>query len=279
MPRFSLALIIPLCFFAVSLTAQETLPGISVKNLSGQIIVSWVNDYKLPVANISIQRSYDSLKNYTTIGSVLNPQNIENGYADVKPPYNKMYYRVFVSFEGGTYVFSKITRPVKEIIQEEPVTKTADTVTTKAAAAGGIITEEPFNPFLVKDNWIAKPTTEQPKIKNGGIISKPQLPVLETKAEIITYPSRRIYTTKDNSIAIVLNEAETKRYTVKFFDENDVFLFELNKVTESYLIIEKVNFKHAGWFNFEVYESGKLVEKNKFYVPKDGKNQQVPGGK
>ena len=107
-----------LCFGASGAVAQDTLPRITVKNISGQIIVSWVNNYKAPVTAINIQRSYDSLKNYTTIGSVLNPQNFENGYADAAPPYNKMYYRVFVSFEGGTYVFSKVVRPVKEKLPE-----------------------------------------------------------------------------------------------------------------------------------------------------------------
>jgi hypothetical protein len=258
-------------FSAVAVNAQDTLPSITVKNISGQIIVSWINGYKMPVANISIQRSFDSLKNYTTIGSVLNPQNIENGYADVKPPYNKMYYRVFVSFEGGTYLFSKIVRPVKEIVMTaEPVAAVTDSITAKPA-------EDPFNPFLVKDNWIAKPNMEA-KAKNGGIQPKLQLPKLETNTEVITYPSRRIFTNKDNAVTIILPDAEIKKYMIKFFDENEVFLFELTKITESYLIIEKVNFKHAGWFHFEVYESGKLVEKNKFYVPKDGKNQQPPPG-
>ncbi|MFN8251513.1 MAG: hypothetical protein U0V75_06485 [Ferruginibacter sp.] len=274
MNRYSLAFTVALLLQAVSLTAQETLPGITVKNISGQIIVSWVNDYKIPVANISIQRSYDSLKNYTTIGAVLNPQNMENGYADVKPPYNKMYYRVFVSFEGGTYAFSKIARPVKEIIPEPVITNDrTDTSKTGAAGAGGIVKEDSYNPFLVKDNWIARPAGEPGKIQNGGIAGKPQLPKLETNTELITYPSRRIYTSKDNNIVIALPGAETKKYTVKFFDENDNPLFELNKITEAYLIIEKVNFVKSGWYHFDVYENGKLIEKNKFFVPKDGKNQ------
>lgn len=274
MPRRSILLTIIISVLALTAAAQETLPGITVKNIGGQIIVSWVNNYKTPVANISIQRSFDSLKNYSTIGSVLNPMNIENGYADVKPPYNKMYYRVFVSFEGGTYAFSNVERPVKEIIPETVIT--ADTAKAGAAGVGGIVTQEPFNPFLVKDNWIAKPNAK-PEIKNGNIITKPSLPPLETNKEVITYPSRRIFTNKDNAVTITLANAETKKYTVKFFDENEVFLFELNKITESYLIIEKVNFKHAGWFYFEVYDAGKLIERNRFFVPKDGKNPQVPG--
>lgn len=271
MPRHSLLLTVSISLLALKAAAQETLPGITVKNIGGQIIVSWVNNYKTPVANISIQRSYDSLKNYSTIGSVLNPLNIENGYADVKPPYNKMYYRVFVSFEGGTYEFSKVARPVKEVMPE--VATVIDTATNKTSTT---VATKPVNPFLVKDNWIAKPNGK-PEIKSGGIITKPALPPLETNTEIITYPSRRIFTNKDNAVTIALANAEAKKYTVKFFDEKEVLLFELNKITESYLIIEKVNFKHAGWFYFEVYDGAKMIERNRFYVPKDGKNAPTPG--
>lgn len=252
MPKVSFFVGILLSFFAVTATAQNILPNITVKNISGQIVVSWVNNYKAPVTTINIQRSYDSLKNYTTIGSVLNPQNEENGYADATPPYNKMYYRVFVSFEGGTYLFSKIARPVKE----KPETA---------------IAEDTLHPFLVKDNWTAQPLYD-PRQKTIKIQPKTQLPVINNNAEIITYPSRRIYTAKDNNIVIYLPEAETKKYTVKFFNETYMPLFDLNKITEPYLIIEKVNFVHAGWFYFEVYENGKLIEKNKFQIIKDGKN-------
>jgi hypothetical protein len=63
MQRVSLLLIILFSGIAVSLTAQDTLPSITVKNYSGQVVVSWVNNYKAPVATINIQRSYDSLKN------------------------------------------------------------------------------------------------------------------------------------------------------------------------------------------------------------------------
>ena len=66
-----------------------------------------------------------------------------------------------------------------------------------------------------------------------------------------------------------------KKYLIKFFEETGAFLFELNKITEPYLTLDKVNFIHAGIFDFEVYENGVLIEKHKVYVPKDGK--PVPG--
>src|SRR5436190_14286470 len=104
------------CLTIISGTyAQKILPSITVKNFGGKIVVSWQNAFTTPVSNILIQRSYDSLKNYSTIGTVLNPQNKENGYTDVNPPYTKMYYRVSIVFEGGAYMISLPERPVKDI--------------------------------------------------------------------------------------------------------------------------------------------------------------------
>lgn len=222
-------------FFILSniLFAQDKpLPFIQVKNLNNKIVVSWINDYTKPITALNIQRSYDSLQNYTTIGSVLSPQSRENGFADANFPYNKMYYRVFVSFEGGSYIITASARPVKEFY-----------------AADNALSEK--YPWLVsnKDSGIAFPP------------SKPQ----------ITYPSNTIFTAKDNNIIIHLVNAETKKYSVKFFDETEKFLFELTKLKEEYLIIEKVNFVHAGWFRFELYENGLLIENNKFQILKEVK--------
>ncbi|MBS1497513.1 MAG: hypothetical protein JSS85_11630, partial [Bacteroidetes bacterium] len=64
-------LIFAAILFVNAVSAQEILPNITVKNISGKIIVSWQSLYNQPTATINIQRSYDSLKNFTTIGSVL----------------------------------------------------------------------------------------------------------------------------------------------------------------------------------------------------------------
>ena len=251
------------------LFAQEVLPGITVKNMNGKIIVSWLNDYTKPVTNILIQRSFDSLKNFKTIGSVLNPLNKENGYPDVNPPYNKMYYRLSISFEGGTYVIGPSVRPVKEIqvaIPEEPYMTEPEPE---------LQPEPGTQPTAPKDS-VKKPATKQPEPNvrfpwqlNQSFDSSVIIP---PKKDEITYPSNRVFTGRQNNVVIHLPEASVKKYMVKFFDEEERFLFELNKLHEEYLIIEKVNFKHAGWFNFEVYVNGKLIEKNKFYIGKDGKN-------
>ncbi len=83
-------------------------------------------------------------------------------------------------------------------------------------------------------------------------------------------PSKLVYTGKENNVIISLPDAEKKKYSIKFFEEDGTFLFEIKKITETYLTLDKVNFVHAGLFNFEIYADGLLIEKHKFYIPKDG---------
>ena len=249
-------------FYASS--AQQVLPGITVKDFSGKIVVSWRNEYKVPVTNINIQRSFDSTRNFTTIGSVLNPQNLENGYADDKPPYAKMYYRLFISFEGGAYLFSAIERPVKIIAEKtgkenrlpwQAAPVDSSELNNAPALAGTKLKVDPFS----------DPNIRVPPKKDSIF--------LKNIPEIIIYPSMRIFSNRDNNVVIHLPFAAVKKYNVKFYDENDQFLFELTKLKEEYLIVEKVNFVHAGWFHFELFENGKMLEKNKFYIGKDPKKQ------
>jgi len=217
---------------AYQVSAQQILPGISVKNVNGNIIISWKNAYSVPVATINIQRSYDSLKNFSTIGSVLTPQNLDNGYADIDPPYSRMYYKLFIAFEGGAYIYSPTVRVNKN--------KQADDVVADS-------TIKTVNPFA-DANMVIPPSTQGGQRVQG------------------------VFTTQDNNVIIHLPGAAVKNYTIKFFDDNGEFIFELTKLREEYLIMEKVNFGHAGTFRFEIYSNGKLVEKSRFVIAKDWRN-------
>ena len=213
--------LIPLFLLVVFHTvafAQDTLPKFTVNHVTSNVLVSWTNLFT-SLTTINIQRSFDSTKNFTTIGSVLDVKNRKNGFVDPKPPNFNMFYRVFLSFEGGTYLFTTATRPVLD--------------TSKAI---------------------------------------PSLKDLQ-QSTVVTWfvPSKRVYTGNDNNVVVNLPDANKKKYVIKFFDENGVPIFELNKIPETYLTIEKVNFLHAGTFNFEVYEDGVMIEKHKFYISKEGK--------
>lgn len=222
--------------------SQDTLPRITVRNISNNIIVSWYNTYGANISTINIQRSYDSLKNFTTIGSVLEPMNKENGYVDNKAPKTNMFYRVFIAFDGGQYIFTKSHRPVLDTIADVRLSP-------------------------VKAEDISKQSNGHPAAVPPTVMIKPDVPLIPPYI-----PSRFIYTNKENNVTIELPDVNSNsKFSIKFFDENDKQLFEIKKLTEPYLIIEKVNFKHSGWFYFKLYQDGIMREKNQFYIPKDGK--------
>lgn len=256
---------------ALSSFAQEKLPAITVKNLNGKIVLSWLNVYKKPIQNILIQRSYDSLRNFSTIGTVLNPLNTENGFPDVNPPYNKMYYRLNIIFEGGQYEIGPSTRPVKEVLP-------LDEFNLTAIPAPALVTQpvDIVEAKLIKQVTISDIKSNPAKIKDPKIISKEKpnkvdsIMALPPKRIIETaYPSNRIFTSKFNTVVIQVNQAAVKKYSLKVFDENEKKVLELKSISDDYLILEKVNFSRSGWYRFELYENGEIYEKNKFFIGKD----------
>lgn len=238
-----------LMFAFTSAKGQDALPKIMARNFGGRIVISWKNEYTLPLSAISIQRSYDSLKNYSTIGSVLNPANKENGYTDAAPPYSRMYYRVFIGFENGTYTYSL---PVRAAPDEN------------ARPYGGL--RYFWQPEPSPLQTIRKDT--QTRLTAAPPAREPQPNMVETeKKPAINY----VMLNKDQNVALFLPEAEAKNYSLRFFDENGKETFRLNKLKEENLVIEKVNFIHSGWFNYELYENGTMITRDKIFIPKDQK--------
>lgn len=222
MYKFSILIFLFLLFHHFSF-AQDTLPKITVTQLGKRVLVSWNNPFS-NVTNINVQRSFDSLKNFKTIGSLLNAGPGINGFTDpneyISP---NQYYRLFISFRGGTYLFTKSHRPGLDTLSNLPKVPTREIM---------VNTENPRNLFV---------------------------------------PSPHVFTGKDNNVIISLPNAPTKKYSVKFFESDGTFLFEIKKVRENYLTLDKVNFLHSGLFIFELYDNHIIIERHKLYIPKDGK--------
>jgi hypothetical protein len=255
--------------------AQNVLPNISVNNLNKKVIVSWLNEYKKPIQNIFIQRSYDSLKNFSTIGTVLNPLNLENGYPDLTPPYDRMFYRVTITFENGEYEIGKSARPLIEPILLTDLDVTA--IPKKEIKKEIPKTEsniEPAESYDTSDIEYVKPTEKLNPIRKTdsirGVINLEKSIKTDLKKSIETaFPSLHIYSNKQNVVVINLQNTASKKYNLKFFDEKEKKVFEIKHIPDDYLFIEKSNFIHPGWFYFELYEDGILIEKNKVFLAKD----------
>jgi hypothetical protein len=251
------------------------LPDISVNNLNKKVVVSWLNEYKKPIQNIFIQRSYDSLKNFSTIGTVLNPLNLENGYPDLTPPYDRMFYRVTITFENGEYEIGKSARPIISPIELADLDVTA--IPKKESKKDLLKKESNLEPeesydtseiTLLKPNEKINPIKKRDSLKIGLNLEKSIKTDLKKSIET-AFPSIHIYTNKQNIVVINIQNTASKKYLVKFFDEKEKQVFEIKHIPDDYLFLEKSNFVHPGWFNFELYEDGVLIEKNKVFLAKD----------
>ncbi len=230
MNRFCfLSFFLGLGLLSANVFAQDTLPKFTVRNAgNNRVIVGWVNNYPV-TKQISVQRSFDSLKNYKTILSVTDPSAIQNGFADTKAPSDRMFYRLFINLDKGEFFFTEAKRPVID--------------TTVVAEA-------------------EKPVVKKPEQK---VVIAEKTPV--KKPDFV--PSFYVYTNRDGYVFLNLPDADSKKYHIKFFEEDNSLLFELKNIKETGLTLDKANFMHAGWFKFELYNEDHLIEKNKFYLSKE----------
>lgn len=278
-----------LIVLAVTAKGQDTLPRFTlVSKGNDRIIISWTNPYGAKIRQLSIQRSFDSLRNFKSILTLPDPTVLQNGYVDTKAITNHMFYRLYILLDSGKYVFSVTKRPVPDAgftntdfpdgtmpagqtgfigisrlrdMQKANALNGRFIFIKKKEVLIGAIPEEYFKNFRDSVNLNTKDTVL--------MVASDTLVIQLFNAREYFRPSRYVFTEKDGNVKIALNDAATRKYAVKFFEEDNTELFEIKQVKESPIIVDKTNFVHAGWFYFELYEDGKLKEKHKVFVPKD----------
>lgn len=247
--------------FSLSTLAQENLPKISVSSFNGKVVVSWLNDYEKPITDIFIQRSFDSVRNFSTIGSVLIPQNKENGYPDNAPPYDHMYYRVSIVFQGGGYVVGPSCKPSRVIENLAPIDIT-DTLQKKS-----------FGKIIGLEWDVTKKTIQKEKI-DSAITLKPDKIIVSKPViveNMLNNTSSLVYSNRFNQLSVSIPDSGSHTYQMKILDDRDHPVFELNNIKPEEFVIEKYNFRKSGTYSFEIYEDGKLWRKNKFVINKDSR--------
>jgi hypothetical protein len=292
-----LAWLLPGIFLASN--AQDTLPQFSVKDIGKErYVISWVNNYPY-TAQITIQRSFDSIRGYKSILTVPDPNAKQNGYADSKAINDHMFYRLYIQLENGRFLFTAAKQPSREIIiaepQPKPVVTTSPTIPQKkeelAPKQGSSTTPAPVavainaenNPAYIttdeKTTAQVEPTTENTvtreipavkrvepiivRLQNVRLGDSAKTPLaVTTKDDPNAYaPSLFVYTHPDGNIRIqVPNRARLSKYRIKFFESDKRFLFELKNLPAPNFQLDKINFLHGGWFLFELYEDARLTQ-------------------
>lgn len=298
--------LIPICFIlilALTGVAQDTLPAFSAEiKAKNKILISWSNPYGTRIKQLSIQRSRDSAKLFKTIITIPDPTVLQNGFMDQNLPDTNFFYRLYIMLDGGEYVFSKVKSPktVPPPPKKTPVEKKQESRPAKEQPAR----EPEKKPEPVKQQPAEperpKPPLIQPEkyliIKKGDeILGELNLKNLKqfrdsvslrtkdtitmnSRDTIVIKPfvpkdiytvSKYIFVDKAGLIHIELPWYARRKYIVRFFEEDKSPLFEINEVKDAMLLLDKANFMQAGWYLFEIYEDGKLLEKNRFYVGRE----------
>ena len=115
---------------------------------------------------------------------------------------------------------------------------------------------------------------KQPKVDTTTTVTV----VEEKKPEVVKekpvlppsfVPSVYVFTNKEGYVQMNLPNAADKKYSVKFLTEKGEPLFEIKTLKDSQLVLDKTNFYRAGWYQFELWDGEKLIEKHKFQLAKD----------
>jgi hypothetical protein len=294
--------------FFKNVAAQDTLPSFSVRDIGkNRFVISWTNNYPY-TAQITIQRSFDSLSGYKSILSVPDPSSKQNGYADNKAVNDHMFYRLYILLDNGRYIFTTAKKPIKDTVaiqstppvQQQPVmqvvqqpTPVKDAVNINATATAPknkepliAINEENKSTLPVeklnKETEPAKEAIALPPVKKAepvvirlenfrtGDSAKIPISVVPQSDPNAYAPSLFVYTHPDGNIRIqVPNRSRLQRYRIRFYEADKTFLFELKNLPSPAFQLDKTNFLHGGWFLFELLEDNRVIEKHKLYLEKE----------
>ncbi len=240
--------------------AQDTLPRFSLRNVGGnRIIIGWTNKFE-DIRQVSIQRSFDSLKNFRTILTVPDPTTPQNGYVDTKAPNDHMFYRLYIMLDKGIYLFSDARRPRLDTAKVTSIISTPPSTVTLLPSDADPATMTIARPGRNGSTTVMIPvdSLRNPVINNNN----------RPKADLFV-PSKYVFMYPDGYVKITLPDKPDKKYSIKFFTMEDQPLFELKDIKPHTFRIDKTNFYKSGWYKFEIYEDGTLLEKHRFLLPKE----------
>lgn len=271
-------------------TAQDTLPNFKVRDIgNNRYVISWTNNYSY-TAQITIQRSFDSLSGYKSILTVPDPSSKQNGFADSKAVNDHMFYRLYILLENGRYIFTAAKKPSKEPVEIVPVKtssfsspeaprqkadsllSTQKNAPSKPVAVNNIedVAAEKKVPLPIDQLKKAEPITIRLQNLRTGDSAKTPVAVTPQGEPNAYAPSLYVYTHPDGNIRIqVPNRSRLARYRIRFYESDKSFLFELKNLPAPNFQLDKTNFLHGGWFLFELWEDTRVIEKHKLYLEKE----------
>jgi hypothetical protein len=201
------------------------LPAMQIVTEQAKNILSWTSQYD-GIKSIAIQRSADSVRNFVTIGVLATPKKGIQTYTDLRPLIGKNSYRLSILFAGDVVWFSNT---YKVIMDSEVIAKSIEEV-------------------IKPDTAIA--------------ISTPvNVPAVSQPTDFYFTPSVRIYTNPySGHININLEDALSKKYSIRFFDPAKNEILRVSRIIKTTLILDKNNFNAKGTYSFQLFDGSIIHE-------------------
>lgn len=296
--------ILPLLFsLVISTRAQDSLPNFSVDVRNGSIIIGWINPYN-DIAQLIIQQSKDSISGFRSIVTMPDPAAVTNGFAYKKPNSENYYYRIFYLRSGSRYMFTAPKKPTPELktteiklpskttevkqeikssITKKTEVKEAEKTISSPLQVDSIIKSNPriatdIKKVLQADSIVLEkidsvfkvnPEKAMKIIRYVDQVAKPIQKIEHTTKDDIFNPSGFIFTNSEGNLVIALPDVHKKKFSLHVYTKEGTPMFEMKNIKEPLLQIDRSNFYKSGWFKYELYEAGRLREKNRFYIPAD----------
>ncbi len=198
------------------------LPAMNIVTENAKNILSWTNQFD-GVKTIAVQRSLDSVRNFVTIGILNAPKKGVGTYTDERPLPGKNHYRLSIGFAGDLEWYSNVYKVLLD------------------------------SALIAKSNLGA--------IETGSTNSNTYTDAKAAVTDFYYTPSSRIYTNPyTGHINITLNDALSKKYSIRFYDPEKTEVLRISRVSKTTLILDKNNFNSRGTYNFKLFEGSTLVE-------------------
>ena len=211
-------------FIVYTSIAQQRiqLPNVAIAQNKNTVELKWFCQYE-GVHAISVERSLDSGENYERIGE---PNTIVKGeqiFTDTHPVCGSNWYRVQLEFNSGLLWNSHISKIYMDSSQY---------FFNKVGKANSIT-----NLTVVSDT----------NIENIDAYS------YFKSLYINTIPA-------SGHVLVTIQDGDIHNYTIKFLDQNEHFLFQVDGIREKSYSIDKRNFPHKGVYKFQLYKNKEVLE-------------------
>ena len=211
-------------FIVYTSIAQQRiqLPNVAIAQNKNTVELKWFCQYE-GVHAISVERSLDSGENYERIGE---PNTIIKGeqvFTDTHPVCGSNWYRVQLEFNSGLLWNSHIAKIHMDSSQY---------FFNKVEKANSIT-----NLTVVSDT----------NIENIDAYS------YFKSLYINTIPA-------SGHVLVTIQDGDIHNYTIKFLDQNEHFLFQVDGIREKSYSIDKRNFPHKGVYKFQLYKNKEVLE-------------------